>query len=114
MKNKILILFIILIPSLCLSLAKDGEDLQTLDNLIASTERQLTIHKELRNLIAEFQIQQDRFHEGPQTKELAIQMVQTASKILRIAEEHHLTYLFRPFFVEELKMFSGISKKKTP
>lgn len=113
MKNKFLIAIIILIPSLCLSIAKEGDDLQTLDNLIASTERQLVIHKELRNLIAEFQKQQARFLEA-QSKELAIDMVQTASKILRTAEEHQLMYLFTPFFVEELKLFSGISKKKNP
>jgi hypothetical protein len=114
MKSKILIAIFILVPALTFAIAKEGEDLQTIDNLIASTERQLVIHKELRTLMAEFQSQQDRFHEGPQTKELAAQMVQTASKILRMAEENNLLYLFTPFFVQELKLFSGIYKKKAP
>lgn len=105
-------LIFILIPALLFSFAKEGEDLQTLDDLIASTERQLIVHKELRALIAEFYKQQDLFHESSQTKELASQMVLTASTILRIAEEHHLIYLFTPFFVEELKFFSNIAKKK--
>jgi hypothetical protein len=112
MKN-FFMLSIILIPSLLCGVAKDGEELQTLDNLIASSERQLVIHKELRSLIAQFQKQQDLFQEGQQTKELAIQMVQTASKILKTAEENHLMHLFTPFFVEELKLFSGITKKKS-
>lgn len=106
------LLIIILIPSLIWGVSKEGEDLQTLDNLVSSTERQLTLYKELRDLVANFQKQQDVFHEGEQTKELAIQMVLTASKILKTAEEHKLLYLFTPFYVEELKLFSGISKKK--
>lgn len=102
------------IPQLAYTLAKEGEELQTLDNLIASTERQLVIHKELRALIAHFQKQQELFHEGEQTKELAVQMVQTASQILRLAEENQMMHLFTPFFIEELKLFSGIAKKKQP
>jgi hypothetical protein len=122
MKNKFLIVMFILIPSLSFCIAKEGEDLQTIDNLIASTERQLVIYKDLQALMAEFQKQQDLFHEDQQTpqaapqttKELAIQMIQTASKILRIAQDHQLLYLFTPFFVEELKLFAGITKKKAP
>lgn len=112
--KKVLLLVFILIPTVTFAIAKEGEDLQTIDNLIASSERQLLVHKELRALMAEFQKQQDRFHQGPQTKELAGEMVQTASKILRIAEEHLLLYLFTPFYVEELNLFAGISKKKAP
>ena len=113
-KSFLLIVFFILIPSFALPIDKEGEELQRLDDLISSTERQLLIHKELRHLIADFQKQQDLFHQGEQTKQLATQMVQTASKILRLAEDHHLTHLFTPFFIEELKLFSGIAKKKNP
>lgn len=113
MKNKLLIIFILL-PALTFPIAKEGEDLQTIENLISSTERQLAIQKELYSLMAEFQSQQDRFFEGAQTKELAAQMVVTAAKILKIAEESHLTHLFTPFFMEELKLFSGLTKKKSP
>ncbi len=113
MKNKILSLLFILIPSLAFPFAKEGEDLQTIDLLIASTERQLSTHKQLHALMLEFQKQQDQFMESEQTKELASRMVQTATKILNIAEEHQLIYLFTPFYVEELKFFAGISKKKT-
>ena len=95
-------------------MAKEGDEIQALDSLIASSERQLITCKKLRNLIAQFQEQQNAFHQGEQTKELAIQMVQTASKILSLAKEHELMYLFSPFFVEELNLFSGIAKKKQP
>ncbi len=112
MKNKILALFFILIPSLGFTIAKEGEDLRTIEHLIASTERQLSVHKQLLTLMLEFQKQQDLFFEGEQTKELASNMVQTASKILNMAEEHQLIYLFTSFYVEELKFFAGISKKR--
>jgi hypothetical protein len=114
MKKKSLLMIFILIPGLLFPLAKEGDELHVLDDLIASSERQLTVHKNLRDLIAEFQKQQDLFHQGEQTKELAIQMVQTASKIFQMAEEHQLMHLFTPFFIEELKLFSGIAKKKHP
>lgn len=110
--KKLLLLTIILIPGLLLGVAKEGEEIQILDDLIASTERQLVIHKELRSSIDDFHKQQERFHKGEQTKDLAIQMVMTASKIYKTAEEHNLMYLFTPFFIEELKLFAGMSKKK--
>ena len=114
MQYKKLFLLIMVMPSLVFGIAKEGEELQILDDLIASTERQVALQKELRDLIANFHQQQKTFQEGQQTKELALQMVQTASKIMRMAEDHHLMYLFPPFFIEELKLFSGIAKKKTP
>lgn len=94
------------------SFSKEGEEQVVLNDLIASTERQLVIQKELKVLINEFQAQQDLFYKGPQTKELASKMVQTASTILKMAEENHYLHLFSPFFVEELKLFAGIAKKK--
>ncbi len=94
--------------------SKEGEEQLILNDLISATERQLVLQKELKALINEFQAQQDLFYKGPQTKELATQMVKTASTILKIAEENHYIHLFSPFFVEELKLFSGIAKKKVP
>lgn len=94
--------------------SKEGEELQTLGDLIASSERQLVVYKELHALIAQFQKEQDLFHEGEETKDLALQMVQTASKIQRFAKEHGLMHLFSSFFVEELNLFSTIAKKQNP
>ncbi len=116
MKKSFIYAVFILIPSLSFCMAKEGESLQTLDELIASSERQLLIQKQLRSLVEEFQKQQDAFQhtidESPATKELALKMVQTASQILQMADENHLTHLFTPFFVEELKFFAATSKKK--
>lgn len=95
------------------TLAKEGEDLQVIENLIASQERQLIIYNKLHTLMEEFQQQQDRFVKGEQTKELTSQMVETASKILKIAEDHQLLHLLTPFYIEELKLFSAIAKKRS-
>lgn len=106
---------IILLSLLLFSFAKEGEEVQILDELIATTKRQLVLQKELKLLIADFHNQQDQFHLDPlQSKQLASDMVQTASKILTLAEEAHYLHLFPPFFVEELKLFSTIAKKNSP
>lgn len=106
------VLFISIFSFTLFGFAKEGEEQTILSELIATTERQLAIQKELKALITEFQVQQDLFYKGPQTKELASQMVQTAAKILKLSEENHYLHLFPPFFVEELKLFSGIAKKR--
>ena len=105
---------IILLSLLLFSFAKEGEEVQILDELIATTKRQLVLQKELKLLIADFHNQQDQFHLDPQSKQLASAMVQTASKILTLAEEAHYLHLFSPFFVEELKLFATIAKKNSP
>jgi len=106
------LLFLIFVFTAAFSLPKEGEELATLDVIIGASERKLTVCKELRTLIAAFHAQQDQFHAGEQTKELAIQMVQTASRILHLAKEQELLYLFSPFFIEELNLFAGIAKKR--
>lgn len=116
MKLKIIAIsiFSFALPLALLGFSKEGEEQIVLNDLIATTERQLVIQKELKGLINEFQAQQDLFYKGPQTKELASKMVQTASTILKLSEENHYLHLFSPFFVEELKLFAGIAKKRTP
>jgi hypothetical protein len=100
------------------SFSREGEELKILDDLIATSERQLAIQKELRALVVEFHTQQDLFYQGSekdqQTKELASKMVTSAMTILKMSEDNHYLHLFPPFFVEELKLFAGIGKKKTP
>ncbi|HEX4839851.1 MAG TPA: hypothetical protein VFU89_05370 [Rhabdochlamydiaceae bacterium] len=111
---------ITLISTICLSLfgfSRDGEELKILDDLIATSERQIVLQKNLRDLVIQFHTQQDLFYQGSdddrKTKELASQMVTTAATILKTSEENHYLHLFPPFFVEELKLFASISKKKS-
>jgi hypothetical protein len=100
-----------------LSFSREGEELKILDDLIATSERQIALQKELRDLIIQFHTQQDLFYQGSdndqKTKELASKMVSTAATILKTSEENRYLHLFPPFFVEELKLFANISKKKS-
>lgn len=114
-RKTILTVILFLIPSFALlSLEKDGEEQMVLDELIASTERQLYVQKELKALVEQFQAQQDLFLKGQQTKELATKMVQTANRILKLADENHYMHLFSDSFKEGLKICAGITKKKLP
>lgn len=113
MKSKVLTLFLLLLPLTGFALAKEGEDLQVIGNLIASQERQLIIYHKLQSLMEEFQKEQDRFAQGEQTKELTSQMVLTASQILKLVQDHQLLHLLTPFYIEELKLFSSIAKKRS-
>jgi hypothetical protein len=112
---------IALISIISLSLfgfSREGEELKILDDLIATSERQINLQRELRTLIVEFHNEQDLFYQGSddsqKTKELASKMVSTAAIILKTSEENHYLHLFPPFFVEELKLLANISKKKSP
>ena len=100
-----------------LSFSREGEELKILDDLIATSERQIVLQKELRDLIIQFHTQQDLFYQGSdndqKAKELASKMVSTAATILKYSEENHYLHLFPPFFIEELKLFANISKKKS-
>lgn len=110
--------FLSIISLSLFSFSREGEELKILDDLIATSERQLVLQKKLRTLIVEFHLQQDLFYEGSEndqkTKELASKMVDTAGQILQTSEDHHYIHLFPAFFIEELKLFANISKKKTP
>lgn len=112
------ILISLTLPLALWGLSKEGEELKILDELIATSERQISLQKELKTLITDFYAQQELFYQGPekgqQTKELATKMVKTAVTILTMAENNHYLHLFSPFFVEELRCFAGIAKKNTP
>lgn len=108
-----LFLSLFLASFLLFGFSREGDEQTALTELIATTERQLEIQKRLKILIVNFDAQQEQFYQGEQTKELASEMVDTASKILKIAEENQLLHLLPPFFVEELKMFAGIAKKSS-
>jgi hypothetical protein len=117
-KNCLKIALVSIISLTLFSFSREGEELKILDDLIATSERQLAIQKELKALIVEFHTQQDLFCDGPEkgqkTKELASQMVDTAMKIQQMAADNHYLHLLPPFFFEELKRFANVGKKQTP
>ena len=89
-------------------------EVETMDHLISVTEQHLNAQKKLRNLIAEFKKQKDRFFKGAQTKKHSFKMVKTASQILHLIHENYLQQLYSPEYLEELTMFSSIAEKNKP
>ncbi len=98
--------------------SRDGEELKILDDLIATSERQIAIQKELRALIVQFHTQQDLFFEGSdddqKTKQIASDMAETGTAIKKMAETHHYLHLLPSYFLQGLECCANIVKKNTP
>jgi hypothetical protein len=90
------------------------DEVETLQHLIALTEHQLTVQKQLRNLMTDFKKQKDRFFKGDQSRKHSLKMVKTARNILQIVTESHLQHLYSSEYMEELTLFSSIAGKNTP
>jgi hypothetical protein len=101
-------------PTLSEGTKQVPDEVEVIDDLIASTEAQLTIQKDLREGVVEFQKQRHSFELGSQTKKQAFIMVKTASRLLDGIKEHHLEQAFSPQFLEELVFFSSIADKSAP
>lgn len=99
-------------PEIVASPAED--ELETMKHLITVTEQQLAVQKQLRNLMAEFKKQKDRFFKGDQSNKHSFKMVKTASTILQIINDNHLQHLCSSEYLEELTLFSSIAGKNTP
>ncbi len=99
-------------PEIVASPAED--EVETMRHLIAVTEQQLAVQKQLRNVMAEFKKQKDRFFKGDQSNKHSFKMVKTASAILQIINDNHLQHLCSSEYLEELTLFSSIAGKNTP
>lgn len=104
---------VILLSLSFFSFEKEGDELRAIDQMIALSEKQLHVQKELKSLLQEFKAQQEVFQED-QSKEHATKMVQTALHILKIVRENNYEHLFSPVFMHELQLFSSIAAKRTP
>jgi hypothetical protein len=93
-----------------------SNELNTLDRLIAATQRSLNTQNELRQLIQRYREAEDRYLQGPENDhDLLYAMAKLAYQILEIIQTHHLTLNFDPKFIEELAIVSKpISKRGIP
>ena len=97
-----------------LEVAHFENEVETMDHLIAFTEKNLIVQKKLRNLIFEFKKMKDCFFKGDQTKKHSFKMVKTASQILQLIHENYFQQLYSPEYLEELALFSSIAEKNKP
>jgi hypothetical protein len=89
----------------------EEDEIKVVDRLIASTAAQLDMEKQLRELMLQFQKQQEAFIQGNQTKALAGRMVRTARQIYETITANHLEHLFAKNYLDELTFFSSIAGK---
>lgn len=91
-----------------------GDEVASLENLIAANEKHLLAQKHLKDKMKLFQKQKEEFMLGNQSKSHAFSMVTNAREILTAIREEHLSYLFPTEYLEELIFFSSIAAKNVP
>lgn len=91
-----------------------GDEVSSLENLIATNEKHLSAQKQLKDKMKLFQKQKEEFMLGNQSKSHAFSMVSNAREILTVVKEEHLSYLFPTEYLEELIFFSSIAAKSVP
>lgn len=90
-----------------------GNELIRLDTLIKATEQSLGGQKKLRDRIVEYQKTQDLYLAHPMDNDLLLQLVKSAHRTLESIKENHLIHTFDPDFIDELKVLSKASSKRT-
>jgi len=93
---------------------EDVNEIQVVDDLIALTEAQLVVQKQVKELMIEFKKHRDLFEKGDQTKNQAYLMVKMASQLLGVIKDNHLQQIFSLPYMEELTFFSSIAGKNAP
>ena len=79
-----------------------GDEVASLENLIAANEKHLLAQKHLKDKMKLFQKQKEEFMLGNQSKSHAFSMVSNAREILTAIREEHLSYLFPTEYYKSL------------
>ncbi len=90
-----------------------GREMQSIDALIAQTQKNLYEQMKLKELLKDYYRYREEFTQGLQTKHQAAALVSIASDILKILQSEHLQHLCTPSFVDEITFFSSIAGKKS-
>lgn len=104
MKNVVLAILI--------SIGLYASEYDMIDALIEVTEQQLVIQKNLRSMLADYLVQQDRFIVEPHNKKEAEKMVIMAAQIVDLVRKQRFEHLLSPLLMEELQTFANIAHKK--
>ena len=88
------------------------QELQTLDNLIAATQKSLDEQKKLREIFLDYQTFRVQCEQDPNDNDKLLKMVKVALRLHNAIQESHLTNNFDPEFIKELTLFSQIASKK--
>jgi hypothetical protein len=86
--------------------------LALLDNLIAVTEKNVTLEKQLRQMVQEYLKVQEAYLQNPSNQEQTLKMVTMAQRLLDKVKEANLLQAFDTDFISELTFFSQIAAKR--
>lgn len=89
-----------------------AKELQHLNQLIAITEQNLENQKALRQLFVDYQQQQVNYLQNSQDKEITLQMVKSAHRLLESVKANHLVQTFDTEFISQLTFFSQFATKR--
>lgn len=88
-----------------------AQELQRLNSLIAITEKNLENQKALKQLFSTYQQKQINYLSDPENKELTLQMVTSAHRLLEGIRTAHLIQAFDAEFISQLTFFSQFATK---
>lgn len=91
----------------------EQDELKIVEQLIIATSKQLDAHKQMKELMLQFNKQREAFVLGEQTKAHAGRMVRTARQIYEMISANHLEHLFAKDYLDELTFFASIAGKTT-
>lgn len=89
-----------------------AKELQHLNHLIHVTEKNLEHQKNLKQLFLDYQQQQLYYLQNTQDKEITLQMVKSAHRLLESIKANHLIQIFDNEFISQLTFFSQFATKR--
>lgn len=89
-----------------------AKELERLDRLIVITEQNLENQKALRQLFVDYQQKQMNYLQNTQDKEITLQMVKSAHRLLESIKANHLIQTFDTEFISQLTFFSQFATKR--
>jgi septal ring factor EnvC (AmiA/AmiB activator) len=89
----------------------DEDEVAAVSRLIQTTEEQLQLQQQLKEMMIQFKKLKESFVQGDQTKKTASAMVRTARQILEMITNQHLQFHFSKDYLDELTLFSSIAGK---
>ncbi len=101
----------ILLALLFLGLPLFADEVQTLKELMSTTQKSLEGQERVLEALIAFQKARIDFVENSDNARLGTVLVKTAMLLQREAEREHLTHLFSPDFLYELQFFNQVGEE---
>lgn len=88
------------------------EEIETIQELIAVTEKNLTTQKKLLTALVQFKHARADFIAEPTSGQLATRLVKSAMQVQRQIEKEHLAYLFPTDFLSEMQFYTRVGNRE--